>query len=71
MASPAPQRCTCAHCRVRGLIGPVVLITVGVLFLISEYTRFSIADLWPVILIVIGMILVLQTMASRDGHTGP
>jgi hypothetical protein len=58
------------HCRVRGLMGPVVLITVGVIFLIGEYTRYSFADLWPVLLIVVGIVSVCQSMASREGHTG-
>jgi hypothetical protein len=58
------------HCRVRGLIVPVMLIAVGTLFLIAEYTRFSFLDLWPVLLIVLGGILVCQAMVSREGHTG-
>lgn len=57
------------HCRVRGLIGPVMLITVGVIFLIGEYTRYSVADLWPILLIVAGIISIWQSMASREGHT--
>lgn len=70
MPNVSPQRCTCMHCRLRGLMGPVILITLGVLFLIGEYTRFSFADLWPVLLIVIGVISIFQSMASREGHTG-
>ena len=60
--------CACAHCRIRGLMGPVIIITVGVLFLIGQYSRYSFGDLWPVLLIVIGVILVLQSLASREGH---
>ena len=29
-------RCTCPRCSIRGLMGPVVVTTVGVLFLLSE-----------------------------------
>jgi hypothetical protein len=64
------QRCTCARCRLNGLTGPVMLITVGVLFLVGEYTRFGFGDLWPVLLIVAGIIAVAQAFASRQGHTG-
>ena len=50
--------------------GPVLLITIGVIFLIGEYTRFGFGDLWPVLLIVLGIIAVAQAFASRAGHTG-
>jgi len=62
--------CHCAQCRVRGLMGPVVLITIGVLFLMGEYTRYGFFDLWPILLIVIGAILVGQSLVSREGHVG-
>ena len=54
----------------RGLMGPVVLITVGVLFLLGSYTRYGFFDLWPVLLIVIGAVLVGQSLVSREGHIG-
>jgi LiaI-LiaF-like transmembrane region len=63
--------CRCAQCRVRGLMGPVVLITIGALFLAGQYSRYGFFDLWPIILIVIGAILVAQAMVSREGHVGP
>jgi hypothetical protein len=62
--------CHCVHCRIRGLMGPLMLITVGVLFLVAEYSRYSFADLWPVLLIVAGIVLTAQSLASKDGHTG-
>ena len=51
-------------------MGPVLLITVGVIFLAGEYTRYGFGDLWPVLLIVGGILAVCQSMASRQGHTG-
>jgi hypothetical protein len=69
MPDDLKTRCTCPNCRVRGL-GPVMLITIGVLFLLRQYTRFSIGELWPVLLIVAGIVLVGQAMASREGHIG-
>lgn len=68
MSDSNKVHCPCAHCRVRGLMGPLILITVGVLFLIGQYSRYSFGDLWPVLLIVIGVILVLQSLASKQGH---
>jgi hypothetical protein len=70
MADEIRTRCTCANCRIRGLLGPVMLITVGVLFLLRQYTHYSIGELWPVLLIVAGIVLVAQAMASREGHVG-
>jgi hypothetical protein len=50
-------------------MGPVILITVGVLFLIGQYSgRYSFGELWPVILIVIGAIKLLEATASTVGH---
>jgi cell wall-active antibiotic response 4TMS protein YvqF len=60
--------CHCLHCRIRGLMGPLMIITVGVLFLIGEYTRFSFLELWPVLLIVAGVVLTAQSLASKEGH---
>ena len=62
--------CKCAHCRIRGLMGPLMTITVGVLFLLGEYTRYSFGELWPVLLVVAGIVLTAQSLASKDGHTG-
>ena len=62
--------CACARCRTRKLMGPVVLITLGVLFLVSEFSRYSFGELWPVLLIVMGVVLLLGSTASREGHVG-
>jgi len=62
------MRCGCPQCRVRGLMGPLMLITIGALFLVAQYSRYSVADLWPVLLIVAGVVLVAQSLAPRSGH---
>lgn len=62
--------CSCAFCRIRGLMGPAMLITVGVIFLLAEYSRYDFRNLWPFLLIVAGIVLVAQSMASKEGHTG-
>jgi len=62
-------RCTCARCRLRGLMGPAILITLGVLFLVAEFSnRYSFGDLWPILLIVIGVIKLIEATASTAGH---
>ena len=47
-----------------------MIITVGVLFLIGRYTRFSFLQL-GVLLIVAGVVLITaQSLASKEGHLG-
>lgn len=63
-------RCHCQSCTIRGLIGPAVLITVGVLFLLHQLHGgyFAFDNTWPVILVVIGMLLLASSFAPREGH---
>jgi len=50
-------------------MGPVILITIGALFLIGEFSsRVSFGELWPVILIAIGAVKLLEASASTEGH---
>ena len=63
-------RCRCPRCTIRGLLGPAVVITVGVLFLLQQvrdgYFRFS--NTYPVILVVTGAILLASSLAPMNGH---
>jgi hypothetical protein len=64
------NRCRCHRCTIRGLMGPAVVITVGVLFLLQQ-TRggyFDFDRTYPVILVVIGAILLASSVASMEGH---
>lgn len=64
-------RCTCARCTMKGLMGPVVLITLGTLFLVGKFGwDLNFIKLWPVLLIVIGVVKLLESMASSEGHVG-
>ena len=62
--------CRCPRCTIRGLMGPAVLITIGVLFLLHEVrgSMFDFSNTYPFILIVIGAILLASAMAPMDGH---
>jgi hypothetical protein len=64
------MKCVCKRCSRRGLMGPVVLITIGVLFLLQQMHVASFNRLWPVILLVIGVVKLLQETASTEGHMG-
>ena len=49
--------CSCARCRAHGYMGPAVLITIGVLFLLAQVASSYWLDFdrtWPALLIVIG-----------------
>jgi len=65
--------CSCGRCRTHGLMGPAVLITLGVLFLLDQLTHVRWLDFgstWPAFLIVIGLVMFLEHNASMAGH-GP
>jgi hypothetical protein len=63
-------RCRCARCTIRGLMGPAVVITVGVLFLLQQMRGgyFGFDNTYPVILVVIGAILLASSLAPMEGH---
>lgn len=63
-----PGRCYCARCRHRRLMGPAVLITVGVLSLLDDVTRLTWHRTWPALLLVIGIVLLMKNSASTEGH---
>jgi len=61
--------CRCARCTVGGLMGPVVLITLGLLFLAPKLgIGYGFGRLWPLLLIVIGLVKLFEAMASTEGH---
>ena len=47
--------------------GPIILITVGVLFALNNFTPYGFGETWPVLLIVIGLLSLL----SRGGAASP
>ena len=63
------QTCYCTRCRSRGLMGPAVLITLGVLFMLSEFGVARFHNTWPILLIVIGLAKVLAGNLDTTGHT--
>lgn len=71
MSQQEDPRCPCAQCRVAGTMGPLILITLGIILLMGQYTHYGLADLFPFLLIVPGVLLVIQSFASRAGHIRP
>jgi hypothetical protein len=50
-------------------MGPALLITIGVLFLIQQlHGGYGFGRTWPVILLVIGAIKLAEAVSSSEGH---
>jgi LiaI-LiaF-like transmembrane region/B-box zinc finger len=64
--------CQCARCRTRRVMGPAMLVTIGVLFLLDVTMHGpGFHQTWPVILLVVGVVKLLQSSASTEGHVPP
>jgi hypothetical protein len=61
----------CDRCRTRGLLGPAILVSVGVLWLLNDATRYDFGRTWPLLLVVIGLVKFMQSNASDAGHQYP
>jgi hypothetical protein len=58
----------CERCRYSGLMGPVILVTVGALWFVNSIRDVGFITWVGVLLIVIGGIKVLENSASTAGH---
>jgi hypothetical protein len=63
--------CVCERCRTRKLMGPALLVTLGVLFLLNSVSEVSLGRTWPAILLVVGVVKLMQSNSSYTGHVGP
>ena len=63
-------RCSCRRCTIRSLMGPAIIITIGVLFLLDQMrgSTFDFSNTYPVILIVIGAVSLAAALAPTEGH---
>ena len=55
------------------MLGPILLIVIGVLFLLNNMFpggEFRFGRMWPVILIVIGLVKVLEYFRGRGTKEG-
>jgi len=54
-----------------GLIGGLVLITLGCIFLADRFIpRIHFGDLWPIVLVVIGAVLIFTTFSDKGQNKG-
>jgi TM2 domain-containing membrane protein YozV len=63
--------CRCEQCRTRKLMGPAILVTLGVLFLLDNVSHIGFHRTWPALLLVIGVVKLMQSNASSAGHMSP
>ncbi len=61
-------RCGCPRCRLRGVMAPTVLVTLGILFVLDNLHAMAFNKSFPILLIVIGLVMVLQRTSSTEGH---
>ena len=47
-----------------------MLIAIGFMFLLGRFTSHGFLQLWPILLVIVGVVLWLQSTASGAGHTG-
>src|SRR5258708_678614 len=67
--SPMCSGCQCARCRSRRVMGPALLLTIGFLFLLQALHGPSFWHAtWPVVLLVIGGVKLLQGSGSAADH---
>jgi hypothetical protein len=52
---------------VQALRGPILLITLGILFAVHQAGVLSFSRTWPLLLIVVGVMKLLERMAAPPG----
>ena len=69
--------CSCMRCRARGIMGPAILIVLGVMLLLHNLAfelgmrELNFNHTWPLLLILIGLVKIFQSNAPTDGHLQP
>jgi hypothetical protein len=67
----ARLRCGCGRCTTRCLMGPAMVLTTGIVFLLDTLNIANIDRTWPAWILVVGIVKLLQSSASSEGHVGP
>ncbi len=67
-----PSRdCHCERCCRGPILGGIFLLTLGALFLLGEFSHWTLRSTWPVLLIVLGLVMAWQHAGSTEGHIPP
>ena len=54
----------------RAIKGPIIMITVGVLFALDNFTPLSFSRTWPILLVVVGLLSLGRKSCGRDPMRG-
>jgi len=66
-----PEGCTCERCRAQQLMGPAILMTIGVVAMIDSFRHVGGFGYAGAILLVIGGVKLFREGASSAGHKDP
>lgn len=65
-SSQEPYKYEVKEKRAGGLIGGLVLITLGCIFLIDRFVpSIDFGDMWPILLVVIGAVIIASNLSGR------
>jgi len=64
-------KCGCSRCMTRCLMGPAMVLTTGILFMLQTMNIANLDRTWPAWILVVGIVKLLQSSASSEGHVGP
>jgi hypothetical protein len=64
------RSCACGRCTTRCLMGPAMVLTTGILFLLDSTDIAELHRTWPAWILVVGIVKLLQSSASSEGHVG-
>jgi hypothetical protein len=62
--------CNCGRCSTRWLMGPAMVLTTGILLFFQSMDIAGLDRTWPAWILVVGIVKLLQSSASSDGHVG-
>jgi len=60
-----------SHLLLRAIKGPVIMITIGVLFAADRFTDYHFTQTWPILLIVIGILQFVAGSRRRADYYPP
>ncbi len=60
-----------SHLLLRAIKGPVIMITIGVLFAADRFTDYHFGQTWPILLIVIGVLQLVVGRGRRADYYPP
>jgi len=67
----ARRICNCGRCSTRYFMGPAMVLTTGLIFLLDTMHIAEVDRTWPAWILVVGIVKLVQSSASSAGHIGP